>query len=48
MENGYTRGTVDKTLFLTSKGKEIIIVQIYLDDIIFGAAKQSLCDEFSR
>ena len=47
MENGYTRGTVDKNLFLKSKGKEIIIVQIYVDDIIFGATNNLFVMSFS-
>ena len=48
MDNDFKRGTVDKTLFLRSKGKDLLVVQIYVDDIIFGATNQSLCDEFSE
>ena len=48
MDNDFKRGTVDETLFLRSKGKDLLVVQIYVDDIIFGATNQSLCGEFSE
>ena len=47
LENGLKRGKVDKTLFLKSKGTDFLIVQVYVDDIIFGATNESLCKEFS-
>ena len=37
---------VDKTLFIKKSNSEIIFVQIYVDDIIFGATQDSLCEEF--
>ena len=37
---------LDKTLFIKKSNSEIIIVQIYVDDIIFGATQDSLCEEF--
>ncbi|GJU52381.1 ribonuclease H-like domain-containing protein [Tanacetum coccineum] len=45
-ENGYRRGTIDKTLFIKKDKHDIILVQIYVDDIIFGSTKKSWCDEF--
>ena len=36
------------TLFLKKKDESLLIVQIYIDDIIFGATKQSLCKEFIK
>ncbi|GJW13263.1 putative ribonuclease H-like domain-containing protein [Tanacetum coccineum] len=45
-ENGYRRGTIDKTLFLKKDKNDIILVQVYVDDIIFGSTKKSWCDEF--
>jgi len=36
---------IDKTLFIKKSNSEIILVQIYVDDIIFGATKDSLCEE---
>ena len=41
-------GKVDTTLFAKSKGKDILIVQIYVDDIIFGSITNNLCKEFSK
>ena len=43
MENGFKRGSVDRTLFLKIKGEQLLIVQIYVDDIIFGATTELLC-----
>ena len=48
MKNGFTRGQVDTTLFRKTSNKHFIIVQIYVDDIIFGATNESLCKEFSK
>ncbi|GJW78767.1 putative ribonuclease H-like domain-containing protein [Tanacetum coccineum] len=45
-ENGYRRGTIDKTLFIKKDKHDIILVQVYVDDIIFGSTKKSWCDEF--
>ena len=39
---------VDTTLFKTTLEKDILIVQIYVDDIIFGSTNASLCKEFSK
>nr|GEZ16111.1 hypothetical protein [Tanacetum cinerariifolium] len=36
LENGFQRGTIDQTLFIKKKQKDILLVQIYVDDIIFG------------
>ncbi|GJR87192.1 retrovirus-related pol polyprotein from transposon TNT 1-94 [Tanacetum coccineum] len=44
----YTMGLVDNTLFTKKKDSHIIIVQIYVDDIIFGSTCQDLCDDFSK
>ncbi|GJS45999.1 putative ribonuclease H-like domain-containing protein [Tanacetum coccineum] len=40
------RGTIDKTLFLKKHKRDIILVQVYVDDIIFGSTKKAWCDEF--
>ncbi|KAK1366493.1 hypothetical protein POM88_042054 [Heracleum sosnowskyi] len=47
LENQFTRGVVDKTLFYKHHGKDIILVQIYVDDIIFGSSNEKLCEKFS-
>ncbi|GJR43728.1 hypothetical protein Tco_1311831 [Tanacetum coccineum] len=41
-------GMVDNTLFTKKKSSNLIIVQIYVDDIIFGLTCQDMCDEFAK
>ncbi|KAI3672561.1 hypothetical protein L6452_38652 [Arctium lappa] len=48
LENGFQRGIIDKTLFIQRKKKDIIIVQIYVDDIIFGSTKDQMCRDFKE
>ncbi|GJR99066.1 putative ribonuclease H-like domain-containing protein [Tanacetum coccineum] len=40
------RGTIDKTLFIKKKKSNIMLVQVYVDDIIFGSTKKSMCTKF--
>ncbi|GKE11495.1 putative ribonuclease H-like domain-containing protein [Tanacetum coccineum] len=42
----FRRGTIDKRLFIKKDKGDILLVQVYVDDIIFGSTKKSLCDEF--
>ncbi|XP_070046978.1 uncharacterized protein [Nicotiana tomentosiformis] len=42
------RGKIDNTLFLKEKGKDILVVQIYVDDIISGATTDKLSEEFAK
>ncbi|GKC05204.1 retrovirus-related pol polyprotein from transposon TNT 1-94, partial [Tanacetum coccineum] len=44
----FTKGTVDLTLFVRCEGKDILLVQIYVDDIIFASTKPDLCETFSN
>ncbi|GJS41882.1 putative ribonuclease H-like domain-containing protein [Tanacetum coccineum] len=48
LENGFRRGTIDKTLFIKKDRGDILLVQVYVDDIIFGSTKKSLCVEFEQ
>ncbi|GKD67278.1 putative ribonuclease H-like domain-containing protein, partial [Tanacetum coccineum] len=48
MENGFRRGTINKTLFIKKKKSNIMLVQVYVDDIIFGSTKKSMCTEFEE
>ncbi|GJY12513.1 retrovirus-related pol polyprotein from transposon TNT 1-94 [Tanacetum coccineum] len=48
IDHQYTMGLVDNTLFTKKRNSHIIIVQIYVDDIIFGSTCQELCDYFSK
>ncbi|GKB48902.1 retrovirus-related pol polyprotein from transposon TNT 1-94 [Tanacetum coccineum] len=44
----FSKGTVDPTLFIKREGKDILLVQIYVDDIIFASTKPDLCESFSK
>ncbi|GJX65477.1 putative ribonuclease H-like domain-containing protein, partial [Tanacetum coccineum] len=48
LENGYRRGTIDKTLFIKKDRGDILLVHVYVDDIIFGSIKKSSCVEFEQ
>ncbi|GJX33058.1 putative ribonuclease H-like domain-containing protein [Tanacetum coccineum] len=48
LENGFRRGTIDKTLFIKKIKNDILLVQVYVDDIIFGSTKESLSTEFEQ
>ncbi|GJV56937.1 retrovirus-related pol polyprotein from transposon TNT 1-94 [Tanacetum coccineum] len=43
----FSKGVVDPILFTRKKDKDILIVQIYVDDIIFASTNPSLCDIFA-
>jgi len=43
---GYVRGALDKTLFIRKHDNDVILVQVYGDDIIFGSNNNTLCEEF--
>ncbi|GJZ79597.1 copia protein [Tanacetum coccineum] len=47
LSQGFSKGTVDPTLFISRKGKDILLVQIYVDDILFASTTIELCDKFS-
>ncbi|GJU40795.1 retrovirus-related pol polyprotein from transposon TNT 1-94 [Tanacetum coccineum] len=44
----FSKGVVDPTLFTRKEGKNILLVQIYVDDIIFASTDPDLCDTFSN
>ncbi|GJV58511.1 retrovirus-related pol polyprotein from transposon TNT 1-94 [Tanacetum coccineum] len=46
LSQGFFKGTVDPTLFISRKGKDVLLVQIYVDDIIFASTTTKLCDKF--
>ncbi|GJV36318.1 putative ribonuclease H-like domain-containing protein [Tanacetum coccineum] len=46
LKSGYRRGIIDNTLFIKKDKNDIMLVQVYVDDIIFGSTKRSWCDEF--
>ncbi|GKC21081.1 retrovirus-related pol polyprotein from transposon TNT 1-94 [Tanacetum coccineum] len=48
ISNDFSKGLVDPTLFIRREGKELLLVQIYVDDIIFAASTPELCDLFAK
>ncbi|GJT95766.1 retrovirus-related pol polyprotein from transposon TNT 1-94 [Tanacetum coccineum] len=44
----FSKGSVDPTLFIRKDGKKLLLVQIYVDDIIFAASTPELCYLFSK
>ncbi|GJR93468.1 retrovirus-related pol polyprotein from transposon TNT 1-94 [Tanacetum coccineum] len=44
----FSKGLVDPTLFIYKEGKELLLVQVYDDDIIFAASTPELCDLFAK
>ena len=48
MKNGYEGGKVDTTLFRKNYGSQFLLVQVYMDDVIFGATNEMLCEDYSK
>ena len=48
INKGFTRGCIDSTLFIRKYKGDVILVQIYVDDIIFGSTNLELCKKFSK
>ncbi|GJQ97982.1 putative ribonuclease H-like domain-containing protein [Tanacetum coccineum] len=48
LENGFQRGIIDKTLFIKKVKSDILLVQVYVNDIIFGSTKKELCTDFEK
>jgi hypothetical protein len=46
IEHGYVMGSVYNTLFTLHHGTDILLVQIYVDDIIFGGSSHTLMSGF--
>ncbi|GKC32005.1 retrovirus-related pol polyprotein from transposon TNT 1-94, partial [Tanacetum coccineum] len=44
----FSKGDVDPILFIRKEGKYILLVQIYVDDIIFASTDPALCDTFAE
>nr|GEV92749.1 hypothetical protein [Tanacetum cinerariifolium] len=48
LDNGFQKGKIDKTLFIKRHKGDILLVQVYVDDIIFGSTRKELCNAFER
>jgi hypothetical protein len=47
LSRGFVMGTVDRTLFLLKHGNDLLVVQIYVDDIVFGGLSHNLVSKFA-
>ncbi|GKE94961.1 retrovirus-related pol polyprotein from transposon TNT 1-94 [Tanacetum coccineum] len=48
MSKGFTKGTIDPTLFTIRYGEDILLVQIYVDDFIFGSTNPKFSKRFEK
>ncbi|GJX61708.1 putative ribonuclease H-like domain-containing protein [Tanacetum coccineum] len=48
LDNEFQRGKIDKTLFIKRHKGDILLVQVYMDDIIFGSTKKELFNAFEK
>ena len=46
-EHRFKRGSADTTLFIRNDKNSFVVVQIYVDDIVFGATNDSLAHSFA-
>ncbi|GJV68374.1 retrovirus-related pol polyprotein from transposon TNT 1-94 [Tanacetum coccineum] len=44
----FSKGSVDHTPFIRKEGKKLLLLQVYVDDIIFAASTPELCDLFAK
>ncbi|GKD65474.1 putative ribonuclease H-like domain-containing protein [Tanacetum coccineum] len=48
LDSGFQRGKIGKTLFIKREKSDILLVQVYVDDIIFGSTRKKMCTEFEQ
>ncbi|GJU30659.1 retrovirus-related pol polyprotein from transposon TNT 1-94, partial [Tanacetum coccineum] len=48
IEHGFTKGIIDPTLFTRHQGEDILLVQVYVDDIIFGSTNPDFSKRFAN
>ena len=48
MSHGFTRGKADQTFFIKREDGELIMAQVYVNDIIFGSTKDEFAHSFSK
>ncbi|GJX36732.1 retrovirus-related pol polyprotein from transposon TNT 1-94 [Tanacetum coccineum] len=48
VSKGFSKGSIDPTLFITKHGDDILLVQIYVDDIIFHSTNPKLYEQFEK
>jgi hypothetical protein len=47
-ERGFEMGEVDQSLFLLRQRRDILILQVYVDDIVFGSSSNPLVARFAK
>nr|GFB54354.1 hypothetical protein [Tanacetum cinerariifolium] len=47
IDSAFQKGSIDTTFFIKKKGTHIMLIQIYVDDIIFGSTNPKYCTKFS-
>ncbi|KAI3735634.1 hypothetical protein L6452_15141 [Arctium lappa] len=48
VKSSFSKGKIDTTLFIKKEKADIILIQIYVDDIIFGSTNPKYCKNFSN
>jgi hypothetical protein len=48
LEHGYVMGSVNKTLFTINHSNDFLLVQIYVDDTMFGGSSHVLMSRFQE
>nr|GEY80017.1 putative ribonuclease H-like domain-containing protein [Tanacetum cinerariifolium] len=48
LENGFQKGKIDQILFIKKQKGDILLVQVYVDDIIFRSTNKELCIAFEK
>ncbi|GKC04033.1 retrovirus-related pol polyprotein from transposon TNT 1-94, partial [Tanacetum coccineum] len=48
IQNKFANGRIDNTLFIYKSKGEVLLVQVYVDDIIFGLISYKLCKQFKK
>ncbi|GJS31768.1 retrovirus-related pol polyprotein from transposon TNT 1-94 [Tanacetum coccineum] len=48
VSKGFLKGSIDQTLFITKHGEDILLMQIYVNDIIFGSTNPKLSKRFAK
>jgi hypothetical protein len=48
LDHEYVMGSVDKTFFTLKYDNDFLLVQVYVDDIIFGGSSHALVSSFQK
>nr|GFD22327.1 copia protein [Tanacetum cinerariifolium] len=48
VSKGFSKGSINPTLFITKHGEDILLCKIYVDDIVFGSTNPKLSKQFEK